>query len=304
MRIYNSINDIDEKNDSVVILGKFDGIHMGHQTLLKKAEQISSDKKMNIAVFTFKPSAKQGSLLTTDEERYAIFSSYGVGYIVECAFEDIKDMDAKDFLQKIIIEKMKASVLVAGTDCSFGKNRSGDAAMAVSYMENVGKSAVILDKVKYKEKIVSSSYIREKLTEGSIQDVNNMLGYDYFFDGTVETGNKIGRTLDFPTVNLVPDSNKALPPFGVYYTKVYMEGEKYYGVTNIGVKPTVGAKRPVVETYIMDYNGNAYGKNVRVSLSEFARPERKFNSLEELKEQIALNVSGAERYFGIENQIK
>lgn len=298
MRIYNSINDIDEKNDSVVILGKFDGIHMGHQMLLKKAEQISSDKKMNIAVFTFMPSAKQGSLLTTDEERYAIFSSYGVDYIVECAFEDIKDMAAEEFLQQVIIEKMKAAILVAGTDCSFGKNRSGDAAMAVTYMENAGKSAVILDKVKYKEKIVSSSYIREKLTGGSIEDVNNMLGYDYFFDGTVRSGNKIGRTLDFPTINLVPENNKALPPYGVYYTNVYIDGVKYCGITNIGIKPTVGSKRPVVETYIMDYNSDAYGKGARVCLLRYARPEHKFNNLEELRKQIAEDVSGAERYFG------
>jgi riboflavin kinase/FMN adenylyltransferase len=144
--------------------------------------------------------------------------------------------------------------------------------------------------VRYNDREISSTYVREAVAGGDIQLANTLLGRKYFFEGIVVAGNQIGRTLDFPTVNLIPEEEKVLPVFGVYASSVCMEGITYTGVTNIGVKPTIGSTQPCVETYLLDYEGNAYGKKIRVSLEYFVRPEMRFDSLAQLKEQVHKDI--------------
>lgn len=295
MKIFTDLQAIDIENPTVVVLGKFDGVHKGHQALIDAAEKLIKEHRLKIAVFTFNFGALHRNLLTSIKERRTIFEKMNVDYLIECPFESIHDMEAEVFINEIIIKKLKGEVMVAGTDCSFGRGRKGNAALAQKIMCSQGKHAVIINKVMHDKREISSSYVREELSAGNIPNVNFLLGYEYFIDGTVIKGNQIGRTLNFPTVNIIPDENKVLPPFGVYASHVLIGGKVYDGVTNIGVKPTVGSDIPCVETYLFDYYGDAYGMDIRVMLNEFIRHEVRFSGLDELKMQIEKDIRDAQK---------
>lgn len=295
MKIFTDIQGIDIENKTVAVLGKFDGVHKGHQALIYAAQKIMKEENLKIAVFTFNFGTGHRNLLTTINERRSIFEKMNVDYLIECPFESIHDMEAEAFIDDIIIGRLNSQVMVAGTDCSFGRGRKGNASLAQKIMCSYGKRAVIINKVMYGLREISSTYVRDELSEGNITAVNGLLGYEYFVEGTVVKGNQIGRTLDFPTVNIIPEENKLLPPFGVYASHVLLNGKLYNGVTNIGVKPTVGSDTICVETYIFDFEGNAYGTKIRVMLNEFIRPEVCFPGLGELKMQIAADIRDAKK---------
>lgn len=289
MEVYNTFG-IDLKESSVVVLGKFDGMHRGHRLLIDKAKNISRENGLKLIVFTIQPPVRERSLLMTMSEKRAYFEDMGVDILLECDFEKIKDITAEDFLEKILWEKLKVQYVVAGTDCSFGCGRKGNATLVADFMQARGCKAVILDKMRHEGREISSTYVREAVCDGRMELAQKLLGQYYFFDGIVVRGNQLGRTMDFPTVNLVPEIVKILPPFGVYASEVLLEGRRYKGITNIGVKPTVGGKEPCVETFLVNFNEDAYGKKIRVCLKSFVRPERRFENLSQLKEQIKKDI--------------
>lgn len=290
MQIFTNLDSVCLDEPTVVVLGKFDGIHKGHQKLFHEAEELSRSRHLKKAVFTFQFLSENGNLLTTRTERYRIFEEMKIDYLVECPFEMVQDMKAERFIDEIVVSRMHAEVMVAGTDCRFGRERRGDARLACERMAHNGRQGIIISKVLYGTREISSSYVRQELSGGNIPLVNSLLGYHYFFEGVVVSGNHIGRTLDFPTLNLVPEKAKALPPYGVYASNVILEGRCCQGITNIGIKPTVGSPVPVVETYLIDFDEDAYGKNIRVELLEFVRPEKRFENLDALKAQIQEDI--------------
>ncbi len=279
-------------------IGKFDGIHRGHQALLAN---ILERKKRGLlsAVFTFDPTptAFFGKAavreLTTREEKRRIFRRLGVDVLIEfplCA--ETASMPPETFIEEILAGRMRAAYVAAGTDVTFGKNGAGDGAMLTACGKRLGFSVDIIDKVCVDGREISSSRIREELQAGHMEAVQELIGFPYSVTGDVVHGKQIGRTIGMPTVNLLPPGDKLLPPRGVYFSNVSYNGKHYRSISNIGCKPTVSAERVMgVETYLYDFHEEIYGREITVNLLKFKRPEKKFDSVESLKKQLETDIA-------------
>lgn len=299
---------------TVLTIGKFDGEHIGHQKIFSAMRDIAESKGLKTAIFTFHtPPAfiVEGAEddyvpLSTDAERNRRLENFGIDYMVEYPFNsEISKISGEDFIKDILVARMNMKAIVGGEDCAFGYNKSGNAALLRKLSKELGYDVYIIEKQRdANEREISSSLIRSELKAGNIENVNGMLGSKYSISGKVLRGNRIGgRLLGFPTVNIFPEQDKFLPRFGVYFSKVRIEGEDklYRGITNIGVNPTVKKDKknhiPRVETYLYNFNRNLYGKKIEVSLYKFLRGEMKFDTLEELKSQIEKDKKEGENWF-------
>lgn len=297
MRIIHDCSKFYIEERTAVAIGKFDGIHVGHQKLLKKI----IEKKQNglaACVFTFDPppdvlfGKRTGKELTTREEKRILFERIGVDILIEFPLnKDTAAMLPEDFVKCVLTEQLKAGYIAAGTDISFGKNGEGRSGLLVEMQGKCGFEVEIIDKVLKDDREISSTYVREAVAVGDMELAKELLGEPFTIYGEVLHGNKLGRTLGMPTINQLPPENKLLPPFGVYYSEVDIEGNVYKGITNIGLKPTVNKGEGIgVETFIYNFNQEVYGDMVTVKLFHYKRPEQKFGSVEELKTQIKTDV--------------
>ena len=237
-------------------------------------------------------------MLSTNEEKAHIFADAGVDYLIECPFTDeFRQLSPYAFLQ-MLKEKINVKMIVAGTDFHFGYQRAGSFKELQQYADALGYEAVIVKKKQYKGEDISSTRIRARIAEGDMEEANYLLGYSYFLTGPVLHGNEIGRTIGIPTANQRPEEFKLLPPKGVYAVKVLAEGKLYDGISNVGCKPTIEGVNPMgVETFLFDYSGDLYGKDIKVSFLKFIRPERKFSSLAELKAQMDRDILVCKEYL-------
>lgn len=298
MLYYRNLEDIKQEVPTVVTLGKFDGMHVGHQKLIKKVDEIAKKRDLQAVMFTFgtAPQVMIGKsdhkFIVTNKEKQFLAEKFGIDVLVECPFtNELRNMSAEDFITEILVKKLKAEAVVAGTDFHFGKNRQGDAEYLKNNAERFGISADIIDKEKDGDRDISSTYVREELAAGNIEKVNELLGFDYFILGEVVSGMHIGSTLGFPTINMIPPEEKLLPPNGVYDSLTEVDGKTYVSITNIGSKPTVGGKKLGVETFILNFSGDLYGKTAGIKLLKYTRPEIKFDSVDKLKAQIEKDIS-------------
>ena len=289
---------------SIVTLGKFDGLHRGHQQLFRKLKQMKQKRNCKTVAFTFSTALlfwKFGDnfkCILEREERRRMFENMGVDVMVECPFsDDIRNMDAEDFVRNILVEQLHASCIVIGKDFRFGHNRAGDYQLLEQLSGECDYELQMIDEVFDQGIRISSSAVRTAIAEGRMEDANRMLGYAFSVEGEILSGQKLGRTIDMPTINLIPTVNKLLPPFGVYSSVTEIDGVSYQGVTNIGRKPTVGEFAVGVETHLLHTSGDFYGKFARVSLLHFQRPEQKFPSVQVLKEQMHKDAQNAEQYL-------
>ena len=290
---------------TAISLGKFDGIHRGHELLL---EQLLKKKQegYKTVIFTFNIPPKKVldsediKVLTTNEEKMHMFDSFGIDYLIECPFTpEIMTMEPDCFIE-MLVKNLSVKCIVAGEDFCFGHNRRGNYQMLKEYADKLSYEAIILPKMKEEKRDISSTFVREEISAGRIEMANKLLGYPYFVSGQVKHGKHIGRTIGFPTVNLIPPQNKLLPKYGVYITKVTIDGIVYHGITNVGCKPTIEGENPVgIETHILDFKQNAYNKVIIVTFIKKIRDERKFPNLESLLEQIRLDVNEARYYFSL-----
>ena len=293
--------DFRVEENTVLTIGKFDGLHMGHKRLL---EEVDKKKKEGLksAIFTFDISPQNSiyhtnnRVLTTNDEKHLVFENVGIDYFVECPFTDyVRNLEAEEFIY-MMVDRLKVKCFVVGTDCGFGHNRSGNCKVLEKYADEYGYEVVVVEKKQYEGRDISSTFVREELEAGNIEKANMLLGYPYFFMGKVEGGNHIGRTIGFPTINQLPPDEKLIPPYGVYASHIVIDDKVYEGVTNIGVKPTIaGENRCGIETNIFDFSGDLYGRTLKVRLFSFIRPETKFGGVDELKEQIAKDKEEAKR---------
>lgn len=289
---------------TVVTLGKFDGLHRGHQKLLQAMFQMRQQEGLATAVFTFETApntlmqGKLQTMITTNRERKNNLEKAGIDYLVEYPFnQEVSHLDPEEFIKEILVRQMKAKAIVAGTDFHFGYKRSGDVKLLESLSETYGYKFAIVEKATDGEREISSTYIREELAKGNIKKANELLGYSYMIHGQVVHGKHLGKTLGFPTVNLVPSVQKHLPTFGVYLSETEIDGSTHNSITNIGRKPTIDGVHPVgVETYIYGLNEDLYGKDIEVRLLDFVRPEMRFADLEELKQQVWQDKASGEIY--------
>lgn len=292
------------EQNSVITLGKFDGLHRGHELLMDKLKEKKADSGYLTVVFTFDiPPQKEitgesSKVLTTNEEKEMIFEDAGVDCLIECPFvPSVMTMEPEDFI-KWIVERLNVKAIVVGDDFCFGHNRSGNYQTLKAFENKYGYTTIVVKKIKDGERDISSTYIREEISAGNIAKANKLLGYSFFIRSLIVHGNKIGRTIGIPTINMILDKDKLLPPYGVYITRVLV-GERWYaGVTNVGCKPTIKGDNPVgVETYIIDFCQDIYDKVVTVQFIEFIRPEMKFSSIDELKQQMNNDIAKTIKYY-------
>lgn len=299
---------IAEKTDfrlanSAVTLGKFDGLHQGHQLLI---DTVIEHKKYGYNAvmfsFSFHPynlfSNKEFELIYTEEEKLTKLQNTSLDVLVSYPFTDeTRNTKPLDFIKEILVDKLDAKVIVVGNDFRFGYQRGGDVNMLQEYADTFGYKLIICERCRLNDTIISSTEIRKELKESNIEAVNRMLGQPYSIIGEVRHGRKIGRALGMPTTNIIPASNKLLPPYGVYVSKTIIDGVSYPGLTNIGLNPTVGDNNNKgVETFIFDFDGDLYGKVIEVELYSFLRPELKFNTLEELRLQMRQDILDGREY--------
>lgn len=303
MEIITGTTDFYLTKETAAAIGKFDGVHIGHRRLL---EEILCRKGEGLAscVFTFDPAPavffgrSDGKELTTRDEKRLLFERMGVDILIEFPLTaETASIPARVFAEQVLAQRMNVRFLAAGTDLSFGAGGAGNAVLLEKLGPELGFTIKTIDKVCLDGREVSSSYVRSKVEEGDMCLVEKLTGTAYSVTGRVVQGKKLGRTLGFPTVNLLPERNKLLPPAGVYYSGVRYGGRIYRAVSNVGCKPTVTEERVSgIESYLYDFREEIYGEQIQVFLYEFRRPERRFESLEALKEQVEQDIAaGASR---------
>ena len=294
MQYIKGIDAFREEKRTAVTLGKFDGLHRGHQKLIEKIRSYAGNDCVSV-VCAFD---MQRSCLMTKEERKKLLAGK-VDYLIDYPFTgDLMTMEAERFIQKILYEKLHAAHIVVGSDFSFGYRKRGDHQMLERYAQKYDYTVDVVEKACLGDREISSTYVREALSHGNIRLVQELLGYPYEMTGIVEHGRELGRTLGFPTMNVAPQDGKILPRYGVYACQVLIDGTWYGGVGNAGVKPTVmQEQRELFEVYVYDYAGNAYGKYITIRFLEFERPETRFDSLKELKACVMQDMRYGEEYL-------
>ena len=272
-------------------LGSFDGLHLGHRQVIGNT---LSAPGLRPAVITFQqnPSVslqkKPVPLLTTTEQKLALLEEMGVEVVYLLPFDRIRDMEPEDFVEALY-RVCRVRALSCGFNFRFGKKGRGDAGLLKELCREKGMELSVTPPVSVAGETVSSTRIRACLEQGDVQQAGQLLGRPFGYDFEVTHGRQLGRTWGTPTINQPFPAGYVLPRFGVYASLVEVEGQKYYGVTNIGVKPTVGSDCALSETWIPEFSGDLYGKKVPVELLDFIRPERKFDSLDQLKNEILEN---------------
>ena len=288
MEYMKGIDGLYIQEETAVTLGKFDGVHRGHQKLLSR---ILEKKNLKSVMFTI--NGRKSGFVLTDEEKRFMLEKTGLSYLIDCPFiPSVSGMEAEDFVREILVNRLHAKSIVVGKDFHFGYKRGGDATLLLWLQKKYGFQVEVVEKEQYKGRDISSTYIREALHDGNVKLANGLLGYRYYVSGIVLHGRQIGRTIGMPTTNLLPPQEKLLPKDGVYLTRTFVKEDEYYGITNVGYKPTVGGEtRRGVETYLFDFDGDLYGQDLMVEFIEFRRPEQKFQSLDELKAHILSDMN-------------
>ena len=274
-------------------IGVFDGVHLGHQELLRRLREEAQARGALPLVFTFSENLKQAQALSGQAERLELFAAFGVSAVFLADFASLRGLSCEAFVQEYLRGRMDCRAVVIGSDFRFGRGRSGDSGVMG---ELFGGDTVILPPVQVEGQIVSSTEIRHRLLAGDLSGAERMLGRPYGFLLPVSRGRMLGRELGFPTINQIPARDRLLPRFGVYESLVRIGEASYRGVTNVGVKPTVTSQEmPLLETHLLGYTGkDLYGETVGVSLLRMLREERRFETLEALREQVQKDIRAVE----------
>lgn len=297
MNIYTELEKIPPIEQLVLTIGTFDGVHLGHQTLIRQINQKAKEKNGQSGLLTFHPhprmilnSDKKNKiqLLSTIEERLSLLEKTGIDNVFVIPFSvDFANMDAEDYLNDILIHYFHPKHLVIGYDHRFGKNRAGDIHLLNQLNKKYNYTVEEVSRQKMNDITYSSTNIRNSLLKGQIQEAKHLLGYDYKLNGVVVHGEQIGRTMNFPTANIqVLNESKLIPATGVYAVKTTINEKKYCGMLNIGTRPTFNGLNKTIENHIFKFCEEIYGYSIQIEFIKRIRDEIKFNSLEDLKTQL------------------
>jgi riboflavin kinase/FMN adenylyltransferase len=303
MNLYRHLETVRFENFSVVTIGNFDGLHIGHKKIIDKVVELSKKYSFEPVLFTFnnhplKFFGTNVELIMPEEKKIdAIFKS-GIRHIISVDFtENIANMNPELFVREILVKKLNAKYVVVGYDYRFGRKRKGDFELLKMLSLKYGFSAIKIDKVEIENTTVSSSNIRKLIKEGNISLANKMLGREFEIEGLVKGGDNLGRLIGYPTAN-IEYGNFIVPKYGVYITKTVIDGIEYPSVTNVGVRPTIKEKDELrIETYILDFDKDIYSKIVSIKFLFYLRGELKFDTFEDLKRKIDEDVKIAKEYF-------
>lgn len=296
MKVIDSLADFQKPDFSVVTIGTFDGVHIGHQTILKRLVLEAEKQNGKSILITFWPhprfilnkNSNSLRLLSTFEEKVDLIANIGVDYIVKVAFTpEFAKLSAEEFVKNFLIEAIGTKTLFIGYDHHFGNNREGNIEFLKCNEEKYDFEVNEISKQEIDHIGVSSTKIRQTLESGEIHLANSLLGRNYSICGTVVDGQKRGKSIGFPTANIqVAESFKLLPADGVYAVKAEVEGSLYLGMLNIGFKPTVGGKERSIEAHLFNFEKDIYGKQVSIEFVKPLRKEMKFENIEALKTQL------------------
>lgn len=304
MIYYNTGEGIGLK-ETAVALGKFDGLHRGHQLLFSELRRYKEEGLTTVVfTFDFHPmsllSGKKQQLIYTRGERRKILEDLGIDVMIEFPFTiETSKTEAEDFIRDTLVHELGVKAVVVGDDFRFGHNRGGDVALLKKLGQVYGYTVDNCRKLRYGDREISSSYVRDLIKEGQLETVTMLLGRPYSISGEIIHGKgNGGNKLSMPTANIAPEADKLLPPDGVYVSSVVINDKVYRAVTNIGHNPTIGENNALrAETYILDFSGDLYGEKLNVELHRRLRGEIKFDGFESLKAQMMKDVEQARDYF-------
>lgn len=304
MQIISGTSEFQLNKPSAIAIGKFDGIHLGHQLLVDKIKKASKAKNLQSVVFTFNPSPesffsrKQIPELTTCIEKRCFFERMGIDVLIEFPLNSETAATPPDvFVRDYIHNQMMARYIAAGRDISFGDRGLGDAKLLEAYAKEYNYELAIVDKVTFEGADISSTRIREAIKIGDMNLANSLLGSPYKISGIVAHGRRLGTTLGMPTANVIIPSDKLVGPKGVYISRVITKGGTYASISNVGVKPTISdTEKLCVESYLYDFSADIYDEYIEVELLEYSRQECKFSSLDELKAQVLADIEAGRKY--------
>lgn len=298
MIIINSLNEVKSFDKSVVTIGKFDGIHKGHEVLIEKTVDYSKQEQLTSVVFTFKnsPISYFSNIITreiiTEVEKMNKLKLLGVDVVIDIPFnKDMAEISAEDFVKQILVDKLGAKKLIIGHDFAFARKREGTPPILKILGKKYGFDVEVIEPVVINNIRVSSTHVKDLIYAGRVDEIKNYLGRNYAIEGTVIHAKQLGRTLGFPTANLRLQENLIIPKRGIYATKVYIGNEVYVGATNIGYNPTVNGEKMSVETNILQFDKDIYGKTIKLEFLERIRDEKKFKDLNELKLQLKMDTN-------------
>lgn len=288
---------------TIFALGFFDGVHLGHQALLTACRRMADEQGCKAGVVTFVGhpdtlvSGVTPALINTPADRARLLRRFGMDTIIELPFD--RQLMAMPYLSffKLLLTKYRAAGFVCGHDFHFGNRGEGDAEKLLTACEERGLPCTIVPEQKIGDVTVSSTHIRSLLESGDMEGAAQFLGHRHILTGTVVPGRHLGRSLGTPTANLVLPNGVLVPKFGVYICRCTIDGVSYPAVTNVGTRPTVNGTNVTVEPWILDFDGDLYGKELTLEFYKFLRPERKFPSLVELREEIQKNAVETRKYF-------
>lgn len=306
MKIFHSINDFRFSKKTILTLGTFDGVHIGHKKILERVIQNTKNKEYESLVLTFFPHPRmvlQGQseikLLNTIEEKIYLLEKIGIQNLVIHPFdESFSRLTAEEFVKTVLVEKFHIQKIIIGHDHRFGRNRTANINDLITFGKQYGFEVEQISVQEINDVSVSSTKIRKALLEGNMALANEYLGYEYFLTGTIFKGKQLGKTIGFPTANLKIEENyKLIPKNGVYIVKSIINQRTIFGMMNIGFNPTVGGENLSIEIHYFDFNADLYNQKVSVSILQYLRPEQKFDSVTLLKEQLEKDKNTALAYF-------
>ena len=299
MKIYHQLSDFHPPHFSIVTSGTFDGVHLGHQKILARLKELATRKQGETVLLTYwphprlilQPEDKSLRLLSTLAEKVNLLEEMGVDHLIILPFtKELSQMSSEEFIREILVDKIQTKTLVIGYDHKFGKNREGSFEYLQSHSHLFGFAIEEISRQDVDDLGVSSTKIRTALAQGDISTANKYLGRPYDLSGQVVNGQQIGRSLGFPTANIqIADDFKLLPRDGAYAVHAEVNSIQYKAILNIGDRPTVDGEKKTIEAHLIDFKGNLYGQELRIYFQEFLREEKKFESLDALKNQLVID---------------
>ncbi|MFM7596692.1 MAG: bifunctional riboflavin kinase/FAD synthetase [Flavobacteriales bacterium] len=306
MKILSSLSALPTLRNPVVTLGTYDGVHIGHRSILTQLINKAKETGMDSMLITFDPHPRQAlglgeiSLLTTLDEKIELLATTGLDYLLVLPFtKEFSNQGAEDFISKVLIDQLNISEIILGYDHKFGHNREGDVHLLAEVLTKTGRFVTEIPAQDVDEIIVSSTKIRNALLQGNIDSANRLLGYKYQVNGKVVNGKQLGRTIGYPTANIEPlNGSKLIPGNGVYAVTTCIDGITYQGMMNVGIRPTVSdTNERVIEVHLFDFNSDIYGNAVTISLCHRLRGEQTFTGIEALTAQLKKDEVDSRRYF-------
>lgn len=311
LKIYHNLSDYKFNNKSILTLGTFDGVHLGHLRLLKKIVDDSKKEKLESIVLTFFPHPRMVlqkdtdiKLLNSINEKAQLLEVIGIDHLIIHPFnQEFSRLSAEDFVREILVEKLNIKKIVIGYDHRFGRNRTATIEDLIEFGKNYGFEVEQISAEEINDVAISSTKIRNSLKKGDVKQANKFLGYNYMISGNVISGKKIGRTIGFPTANIkINEDYKLVPKDGVYIVSSVINNTTVYGMMNIGKNPTFSENENSLEVYFFNLNKDLYGLNLTISFIERIRDEIKFKSIEELKNQIETDKKFSLSFLKIKNE--